>query len=117
MHEQIFQDELFTNLAVLAKAQTQATGDYDTPSAWLLPNLQVLEVDDSIRMQEWLVSFASARLMSPDVANIRTIFLSYPEEQSRETQVSPTPSLHLDSLRLLVPEVLPGKIPPLFYHQ
>ncbi len=70
---------------------------------------------------ECLVSTVSARMTSHDVANIHTIYLQgiqerTPSERWELADISRC-SLHLNSLRLLVPEVLCGKMPPLCSYQ
>lgn len=80
-----------------------------------LPRLRELELKEDEAAAEWLVPLVSARMASPDVANVRTIYLhDLWDDASERWAFRDDVSLHLHSLRLLVPEVLCGKMPPLF---
>jgi len=81
-------------------------------SSWLLPNLRVLEPAE-YDVSEWLLSLVSARLLSPDVASLHTIHLSRIEHIKLSKRWT-FPYSRLDSLRLLVPEVLSGEMPSRF---
>ncbi|KLO06973.1 hypothetical protein SCHPADRAFT_1001990 [Schizopora paradoxa] len=95
------------SLEILAKPRENLRGSDRATSSWLLPNLRVLELTLDRDTLEWLVPFASARMYSADVANIHTIYLSDPLEKMDTAPPS------VNSLRVLVPEVLLGRMPPL----
>ncbi|KLO06974.1 hypothetical protein SCHPADRAFT_670170 [Schizopora paradoxa] len=116
-----------SSLDILMKAQTQVSGGDLVTSTWLLPNLEVLELTLNPHTLEWLLSFVSARMLSPDVANINTIFLTgIPKDlEEKDGNFNPpclsvvphSESIELDPLRLLVPEVFLANMPPLFSHR
>ncbi len=79
---------------------------------WLLPRLQQLEVEVTENEVELLIPLVSARLASPDAANIRTVHLQVLNQDLCYGESEDDASSHLNSLRLLVPEVVYEKLPP-----
>ncbi len=79
---------------------------------WLLPRLQQLEVELTENEVELLIPMVSARLASPDAANFRTVHLQVLNQDLCYGESEDDASSHLNSLRLLVPEVVYEKLPP-----
>ena len=97
------------SLEMLASPRGNSIGDDQRQTlGWRLPNLQVMELTLDRNTLEWLVPFASARKLAADVANIHTIYLSDPQEKIESSPPS------VNSLRVLVPEILLGRMPPLY---